>query len=61
MRKKNKKRMGFIISIDGKDDFEFNLDNEILVFDALEQIKAYCDTNKIDMDKVNVYSIELEA
>ena len=61
MRKKNKKRMGFIISIDGKDDFEFNLDDEILVFDTLEQIKAYCSTNKIDMDKVNVYSIELET
>lgn len=61
MSKKNKKRMGFIISIDGKDDFEFNLDDEILVFDNLEQIKEYCSTNKIDMDKVNVYSIELEA
>ena len=61
MSKKNKKRMGFIISIDGKDDFEFNLDDEILVFDTLEQIKAYCSTNKMDIDKVNVYSIELEA
>jgi hypothetical protein len=53
--------MGYIISIDGKDDFEFNLDDEILVFDTLEQIKEYCSTNKINMDKVNVYSIELEA
>lgn len=56
-----KKRMGYIISIDGKDDFEFNVDDEILVFDTPEQIKEYCATNKIDMDKVNVYSIELEA
>ena len=56
-----KKRMGYIISIDGNDDFEFNVDGEILVFDTLEQIKEYCSTNKIDMDKVNIYSIELEV
>ena len=56
-----KQRMGYIISIDGNDDFEFNVDDEILVFDTFEQIKEYCSTNKIDMDKVNVYSIELEA
>lgn len=56
-----KQRMGYIISIDGNDDFEFNVDDEILVFDALEQIKEYCSTNKIDIDKVNIYSIELEA
>lgn len=56
-----KKRMGYIISIDGKDDFEFNVDDEILVFDTLEQIKEYCSTNKMNIDKVNIYSIELEA
>ena len=56
-----KKRMGYIISIDGNDDFEFNVDDEILVFDTLEQIKGYCSTNNIDIDEVNVYSIELEA
>ena len=56
-----KQRMGYIISIDGNDDFEFNVDDEILVFDTLEQIKEYCSANKINIDKVNVYSIELEA
>ena len=55
-----KKRMGYIISIDGNSDFEFNLDDEILVFETLEQIKEYCKTNKINMDKVNIYSVELE-
>ncbi len=56
-----KQRMGYIISIDGNDDFEFNVDDEILVFDTLEHIKEYCSTNKIDIGKVNIYSIELEA
>ena len=56
-----KQRMGYIISIDGNDDFEFDVDDGILVFDTLEHIREYCSTNKIDMDKVNVYSIELEA
>lgn len=55
-----KQRMGYIISIDGNSDFEFNLDDEILVFETLEQIKEYCKANKIDKDKVNIYSVELE-
>lgn len=55
-----KKRMGYIIFIDGNSDFEFNLNDEILVFETLEQIKEYCKVNKIDKDKVNIYSVELE-
>lgn len=55
-----KQRMGYIISIDGNSDFEFNLDDEILVFETLKQIEEYCKVNKIDKDKVNIYSIELE-
>lgn len=55
-----KKRMGYIISIDGNSDFEFNLDDEILVFETLEQIEEYCKTNEINKDKVNIYSVELE-
>lgn len=55
-----KQRMGYIISIDGNTDFEFNLEDEILVFETLEQIREYCKTNKINMDKVNIYSVELE-
>ncbi len=35
-----KKRMGYIISIDGNSDFEFNLDDEILVFETLDQLKS---------------------
>ena len=55
-----KQRMGYIISIDGNSDFEFNLDDEILVFETLEQIEEYCKVNKIGKDKVNIYSVELE-
>lgn len=55
-----KQRMGYIISIDGNSDFEFNLDDEILVFETLEQIEEYCKVNKIDKDEVNIYSVELE-
>lgn len=55
-----KKRMGYIISIDGKSDFEYNVDDEILVFETLDQIKEYCKVNTINMDKVNIYSVELE-
>lgn len=59
MGKKNKRLTGFIIFVDGKDDLEFSPDDGVLVFDTLEHIEEYCSTNKIDMDTVNVYSIEL--
>ena len=56
-----KQRMGYIISIDRNDNFEFDVDDGILVFDTLEHIKEYCSINKIDIDKVNIYSVELGA
>lgn len=54
------RRMGYIISIDGNTDFEYNVDDEILVFETLKQIKGYCKHNNIDTDKVNIYAVELE-
>lgn len=56
-----KKRMGYIISIDGNTDFEYNVDDEILVFEALTQIEEYARVNKIDKNKLNIYSVELES
>ena len=55
-----KKRMGDIISVDGNTDFEYNVDDEILVFETLTQIEEYAKVNKIDKDKLNIYSVELE-
>lgn len=55
-----KKRMGYIISVDSNTDFEYNVDDEILVFETLTQIEEYAKVNKIDKDKLNVYSVELE-
>ena len=52
--------MGYIISVDGNTDFEYNVDDEILVFETLTQIEEYAKTNKIDKNKLNVYSVELE-
>ena len=53
--------MGYIISIDGNTDFEYNVDDEILVFETLTQIEEYARVNKIDKDKLNIYSVELES
>lgn len=55
-----KKRMGYIISVDGNTDFEYNVDDEILVFETLTQIEEYAKVNKIDKNKLNVYSVDLE-
>lgn len=56
-----KKRMGYIISIDGNTDFEYNVNDEILVFETLTQIEEYARVNKIDKDRLNIYSVELES
>ena len=56
-----KKRMGYIISIDGNTDFEYNVDDEILVFETLAQIEEYARVNKIDKNKSHIYSVELES
>lgn len=56
-----KKRMGYIISIDGNTDFEYNVDDEILVFETLTQVEEYARVNKIDKNKLNIYSVELES
>lgn len=55
-----KKRMGYIISVDGNTDFEYNVDDEILVFETLTQIEEYAKVNKIDKDELTIYSVELE-
>ena len=55
-----KKRMGYIISVDGNTYFEYNVDVEILLFETLTQIEEYAKVNKIDKNKLNVYSVELE-
>lgn len=52
--------MGYIIRLDGKVDYEFNVDDEILVFETLDQIDQYAGTNNIDIDTINIYEIELE-
>ena len=55
-----KKRMGYIISVDGNTDFEYNVDDEILVFETLDQIEQYAKTNKLDLEGINIYEVELE-
>lgn len=56
--KKNK--IGYLIYLDGKDDYEYGLDDELLIFETTDQIKNYCEYNKINLDTVNVAEVELE-
>lgn len=55
-----KQRMGYIISVDGNTDFEYDVDGVILVFETLTHIEEYAKANKIDKDKLNIYFVELE-
>lgn len=57
---KNKQKMGYIIRVGNSTDFEYNVDDEILVFETTEQIKEYAKTNNINTDDLTVYVVELE-
>lgn len=55
-----KQKMGYIIRLDNSIDYEYNVDDEILVFETLDQIEQYAKTNKLDLNSINVYEVELE-
>lgn len=55
-----KQKMGYIIRVGNNTDFEYNVDDEILVFETTEQIKEYAKTNNINTDDLTVYVVELE-
>ena len=52
--------MGYIIRLDNSIDYEYNVDDEILVFETLDQIEQYAKTNKLDLEDINIYEVELE-
>lgn len=56
----SKQKMGYIIRLDNSTDYEYNVDDEILVFETLDQIGQYAKTNKLDLDDINIYEVELE-
>lgn len=56
----SKQKMGYIIRLDNSMDYEYNVDDEILVFETLEQIGQYAKTNKLNLDDINIYEVELE-
>lgn len=56
----SKQKMGYIIRLDNSIDYEYNVDDEILVFETLEQIKQYVKINKLDLNGINIYEVELE-
>lgn len=56
----SKQKMGYIIRLDNAIDYEYNVDDEILVFETLDQIEQYAKTNKLDLNSINIYEVELE-
>jgi len=60
MKRQNKTRTAYIISLEGKTDFEYNLEGETLVFDNYDQIAEYANVNNINFATVNVYPVEVE-
>ena len=57
----SKQKMGYIIRLDNSIDYEYNVNDEILVFETLDQIEQYAKTNKLDLNSINVYEVELEG
>lgn len=56
----SKQKMGYIIRLDNSIDYEYNVDDEILVFETLDQIEQYAKTNKLDLNSINIYEVDLE-
>ena len=56
----SKQKIGYIIRLDNSMDYEYNVDDEILVFETLDQIEQYAKTNKLDLNSINIYEVELE-
>ncbi|MCM1324177.1 MAG: hypothetical protein NC218_08440 [Acetobacter sp.] len=56
---KKKSQIAYAISLEGNTDFEYNLVDELLVFDNLEQIAEYCNVNSINYEAVSVHEIEV--
>ncbi len=56
----SKQKMGYIIRLDGSMDYEYNVDDEILVFETLNQIEQYAKANRLSLDDINIYEVELE-
>ena len=59
--KSKKTRPAYLIALDDNQDYEYNLEDELLIFDNLEQIAEYCNVNSINYDRVSVVEIEVEA
>lgn len=59
--KSKKTRPAYLIALDDKQDYEYNLEDELLIFDNLEQIAEYCNVNDINYDRVSVVKIEVEV
>lgn len=55
-----KQKMGYIIRLDNSMDYEYNVDDEILVFETLDQIEQYAKINRLNLDNINIYEVELE-
>lgn len=60
MKRKTKTRTAYIISLEGKTDFEYNLEGEVLIFDNYDQIAEYANVNGINFETINVYPVEVE-
>lgn len=59
--KSKKTRPAYLIVLDDNQDYEYNLEDELLIFDNLEQIAEYCNVNSINYDRVSVVEIEVEV
>lgn len=53
-------KIAYAISIGDKEDYEYNVADEILLFDNYEQIATYAKVNNIDFDQLYVHEVEVE-
>ena len=56
---KRKTRTAYAIVLDDNNDAEYNVDDELLLFDNYEQIAEYANTNDINYERITVIPVDV--
>lgn len=56
---KRKTRTAYAIILDDNNNAEYNVDDELLLFDNYEQIAEYANTNDINYERISVVPVEV--
>ena len=48
-----------ITTIPHSEEFLTNIDGEVLIFESIEQIKSWAESNSVDLEDITVHEVEV--